>query len=498
MTPPPVIPPSTTATGRLPASSLLGNGCYLVLKLLGQGGMGAVYLAEHTRLKGALLAVKEMSNAQLSPAERPQALAAFQQEAQLLATLHHPNIPRVSDTFSENGKEYLVMEYVNGETLGQKLEQNGGQPLPEKEVIPWALQLCDVLHYLHGRQPPIIFRDLKPANIMIDKQGQVKLIDFGIVRFFKQGQAQDTTKLGSPGYSPPEQYGQGQTEARSDIYALAATLHHLLTGQDPSLNPFKFQPPHQLNRQLSRTVGEALMKALSKKPADRWPDMLAFKQALAGSGTAVNQAPSFPQPVQSRRAPAASPAFMAGQTAIATPLPLPPPPPLVPNPNQALPPSPVMTFYPDTDVLMPRAIAHVIDGFILSLFTVVYLIAFGFLQAVFYDLSYQIGSDAEIFFLVATSLLTLLALFVNFGYYTFFHSRSGQTPGKRLMGIEVVALDGSRISWPRALWRTVTCIVTIYIGSMFCLLIFPYIVPFVNENRRTAHDFLAGTMVVRK
>jgi len=170
----------------LPPRSLLA-GRYIILRRVGQGGMGAVYQAADTRIAGKMWAVKEMSDAAITdPLEKQQAIAAFQQEARLLSCLNHPGIPRVVDFFSEGGKQYLVMEFVEGQTLEEILAQRRG-PFSEQEVYPWLMQLCDVLHYLHSQSPPVIFRDLKPANIMVDRIGQIKLIDFGIARLFKRG-----------------------------------------------------------------------------------------------------------------------------------------------------------------------------------------------------------------------------------------------------------------------------------------------------------------------
>jgi serine/threonine protein kinase/uncharacterized RDD family membrane protein YckC/ribosomal protein L40E len=501
---PPLAPPFTplppTSTGRLPVQSQLGAGRYLILELLGQGGMGAVYLAEDFRLPGTLIAIKEMSDADLAPHERREAVAAFKQEAHLLARLRHPNIPRVSDIFSENGKEYLVMEYVDGETLEQRLEKSGS-PLPEPDVLKWAEQLCAALYYLHSRQPPIIFRDLKPANIMVDKQGQVKLIDFGIVRFFKPGQATDTTKLGSPGYSPPEQYGKGQTDERSDVYALAATLHQLLTGRDPADDPFNFVPPRGLNSRVSQKTSDILMKALAGSPVDRWPDVVAFRQAL--SPAAQPQVVTLP-PVRASGAPAyqfagraSSPSGHSPPLAAAS---------APPGPKQKrwlappVPASPVPapSFRPDTEVLVARAVAHLIDGFILGLLFILYSGVTTFVLAIAYEIAYEIGAQADPWLSLATGFIIFLAVASGLAYYTFFHARWGQTPGKKLMSIELVGLDGSCISWPLALWRTVVLWGSVYLGSLFCLLIFPYIVPLLNSERRALHDYLAGTIVVRK
>jgi len=219
-------------TGMLPANAYL-HGRYIIHCRVGKGGMAAVYRATDTRTT-AVMAIKEMSDSAsaATPADHAYALQCFNQEARLLATLQHINLPRVTDFFEENKRHYLVMEFVEGETL-EKLLVSRGRAFSEAEVVPLAIQLCDVLSYLHGLNPPVIFRDLKPANIMVTPAGQVKLIDFGIARFFKAGQAHDTQSLGTYGYVAPEVLGGQQSETRSDIYSLCATLLQLLTGIDP-------------------------------------------------------------------------------------------------------------------------------------------------------------------------------------------------------------------------------------------------------------------------
>ena len=232
-----------TLTGRLPTRTLLHNGRYLITHLLGQGGMGAVYKALDLHNQKRVVAVKEMSQSGLSEQERKDAVVAFIHEATLLARLSHRSLPRIYQQFAENGRYYLVMEFIEGVTLLQYWENHidQGRLLPLKRILDIGIQLCVVLDYLHQQQPPIIFRDLKPANIMLTPQEQVYLIDFGIARLFKPGQTKDTVALGSPGYAPPEQY-RSATSPRSDIYSLGAVLHQLLTEDEPSQTPFHFAP----------------------------------------------------------------------------------------------------------------------------------------------------------------------------------------------------------------------------------------------------------------
>jgi WD40 repeat protein/serine/threonine protein kinase len=236
---------------------------YRILDHLGQGGMGTVYRAEDTQLGNRAVAIKEFLPAGQTQQEDAAAAASFQREALMLAHLSHPNLPSIHDHFGEAGRWYLVMDYIPGPTLEERLQQTGGQGLGVEEVIRIGQQLCDVLEYLHNRQPPIIFRDLKPSNIILAPGGGVYVIDFGIARFFRPGQHGDTQHLGTEGYAAPEQYSNArQTTTRTDLYGLGATLHHALTGIDPSRQPFVFAPlrsrcpqaPPMLDRLIARLV----------------------------------------------------------------------------------------------------------------------------------------------------------------------------------------------------------------------------------------------------
>ncbi len=261
--------PVTQITGALPEQTLL-IGRYHLVSRIGQGGMGAVYKASDTRLDDRLVAIKEMSKAGLPSAHLEEAEAAFEREARLLGKLLHPNLPRIHDHFTENDRSYLVMDFINGETLEEYLDKKGHVPLPPEQVLNWAEQLCDVLSYLHNHQPPIIFRDLKPANVMISESGHIFLIDFGIARIFKPGQSHDTVALGSPGYAAPEQYGKAQSTPRSDLYSLGALIHCLLTGDDPSERPFFFRPASQLNPAVPPGLS-ALLQRMLEMDAERRP-----------------------------------------------------------------------------------------------------------------------------------------------------------------------------------------------------------------------------------
>ncbi|GCE08050.1 WD40 repeat domain-containing serine/threonine protein kinase [Dictyobacter aurantiacus] len=232
------------------ASELIG-GRYRVLAQVGVGGFATVYQVQDTQEKNAIRALKQINLSKLTAQQAIEATDAFNREVRLLSQLAHINLPHVYHHFTDPEHWYLVMDFIEGETLERYLElQVSSTPavaqpaplLPFDEIFSIALQLCEVLSYLHGRQPPVIFRDLKPSNIMRSRTGQLYLIDFGIARRFKPGQARDTIPFGSPGYAAPEQYGKAQTTPASDIFSLGALLHYLLSGEDPVENPFKFSP----------------------------------------------------------------------------------------------------------------------------------------------------------------------------------------------------------------------------------------------------------------
>ena len=248
---------------------------YRVRKVLGVGGMGRVYLSNDTRLANRPVAVKEMILGD-GFAEK-KAIEDFTREATVLARLSHPGIPTLIDHFAENGRHYMVMEFVAGGDLEKVIQQSGGK-LGEQQTLRWARQILSVLEFLHAQTPPIVYRDLKPGNIMIDKDGRAMLIDFGIARFLPKGG--HATQIGSPGYAPPEQY-VGNVEARSDIYSLGATMHHLLTGRDPALEPpFSFPPVRQLAPEVSNATATSVDRALNHDIARRFPSAREMLKAL--------------------------------------------------------------------------------------------------------------------------------------------------------------------------------------------------------------------------
>ncbi len=282
------------ATGHLLTNHLLKQR-YRILDVVGKGGMGAVYRAEDTQLGNRKVAIKEMSQSGLSPQAIIDATEAFKQEAHILARLQHPNLPNIYDHFSETGRWYLVMSFIPGETLGDYLKKASGRKLPVEEALQIGVELCMVLHYLHSQQPPIIFRDLKPFNIMRTFDGHLYLMDFGIARHFKPGQARDTAAYGSMGYAAPEQYGKAQTTPRSDIYSLGALLHQMLSGLDPTITPFLFPP---LQAQVPAIPAElaTLVEQMLEIDEDKRPtSMLEVKQKLRC--ITVSAPTSVPTPV---------------------------------------------------------------------------------------------------------------------------------------------------------------------------------------------------------
>ncbi len=249
----------------LEIGSLVG-GKYKVLSVIGQGGMSTVYLAMNERANKPW-AIKEV---------RKDAVADFRvvrqsliTETDLLKELSHPYLPSIVDVIDEEGRFLIVMDYIEGNTLEKALNLMGAQP--QEYVIEWGIQLCDVLEYLHTRKPAIIYRDIKPGNIMLRPDGTITLIDFGTAREFKEQKNSDTSYLGTRGYAAPEQFGgMGQTDARTDIYCLGATLYHLVTGHNPSEPPYEFYPIRYWNQQLSPGLEYIINKCVQSNPDDRY------------------------------------------------------------------------------------------------------------------------------------------------------------------------------------------------------------------------------------
>ncbi len=253
---------------------------YEILGILGKGGMGNVYKVSDRLNKGRTYAAKELIWGMLPSAKIGETLSLFRAEARMLSRLSHPNLPRVHDYFNLPGRHYIIMDYVKGKTLERILDARKGKPVDEHLALSWALQICRAMHFLSVQKPPVVFRDLKPSNIMIDRNGKVKLIDFGIARYFKEGRTTDTYIYGTPGYAAPEQYGTGQTDIRSDIFSLGATLHHCLTGRNPLKDPGMYPDPQLLNPRVSRGTAKIIRTALEQDPDRRYQTALDMKQAV--------------------------------------------------------------------------------------------------------------------------------------------------------------------------------------------------------------------------
>ena len=266
---------------QLPAGISLANR-YSIQEVIGIGGMGSVYRARDMHFPNVtkLVAVKEMINTAPDPLVRETIVQNFEREANLLATLHHPSIPRIYDYFTVESRSYLVLEFVHGKDV-EAIINDSKSFLPEDIVLSWAIELCDVLDYLHKHKPdPIIFRDMKPSNVMINNNGDVMLVDFGIAKTFQTGIK--GTMIGTEGYSPPEQY-RGEATPSADIYALGATIHHALSRRDPRLEPpfsFAERPLRRINSSVSLEMEAVVSTALEYNPDSRFKTTADMKQAL--------------------------------------------------------------------------------------------------------------------------------------------------------------------------------------------------------------------------
>ena len=251
---------------------------YKITKLIKTGGMGAVYLGSDDKSKKKI-AIKELFVNPLKDRDK-YFITRFQRETSLLSELVHPGLPRVTDYFHYESNYFIIMDYVEGKDLENILKERGNPGLPEDEVITWGIEICSILTYLHSRTPPVIYRDIKPANIIIrEADKKAILIDFGLARPVTDGMSGGKTAIGTVGYSPPEQYN-GRLKAESDIYALGATMHHLLTGRFPDI-PFRFSPLRKINPQISGYVEAVIMKAVEFEVKERFSSASNMKEALA-------------------------------------------------------------------------------------------------------------------------------------------------------------------------------------------------------------------------
>ncbi len=258
---------------------------YRLRAQVGTGGFGAVYRAEDNAQADAIVAIKQINLGGLSAQEKIEATDGFYREVRLLSGLKHPNLPTIHNSFTDPEHWYIVMDFIDGETLETYMKDRfSGQQepgLPLREVLDLGLQLCAVLDYLHTRQPPIIFRDLKPANIMRTRAGQVYLIDFGIARHFIPGKPKDTIPFGSPGYAPPEQYGRAQTTPQADIYSLGALLHQALSGDDPAESPFRFAPLRLYGPAVMADLNELIQSMVRVDSGERPTSTAEVKETLS-------------------------------------------------------------------------------------------------------------------------------------------------------------------------------------------------------------------------
>ena len=254
----------------------LVDGKYKILNKVGQGGMSVVYLAMNEKANKQW-AVKEVRKDGIKDFEIvKQGLVA---ETDILKKLNHPNLPSIVDVIDTDDSFIIIMDYIQGNSLNKALDEFGAQP--QDHVIAWAKQLCDVLGYLHSRTPAIIYRDMKPANVMLKPDGNVTLIDFGTAREFKEKNLADTTCLGTVGYAAPEQFGgMGQTDARTDIYCLGATLYHLVTGMNPCEPPYEIKPIREINPSLSSGLERIILKCTQRDPNDRYQSAAELMYAL--------------------------------------------------------------------------------------------------------------------------------------------------------------------------------------------------------------------------
>ena len=243
------------------------DGKYEVLREVGRGGMSVVYLAMDKRLNKQW-AIKEFRKDK-DDVSKQVALKALLDEANLMKKLDHPTLPRIVDIIDNHQTVYVIMDYIEGESLNKVLDAYGAQP--QEAVIEWAKQLSEVLDYLHTQNPPVIYRDMKPANIMLKPDGTVRLIDFGIAREYKEGKDGDTEAIGTRGYAAPEQFGgKGQTDARTDIYSLGVTLYHLVTGKNPAEPPYEIYPIRHWNPSFSSGLEWLIQKCTQLNPSDRY------------------------------------------------------------------------------------------------------------------------------------------------------------------------------------------------------------------------------------
>src|SRR6266852_5558572 len=348
---------SKSGTSRsLATGSTLQGGRYVITKILGEGGMGAALLATDKRTDNKLVVIKELTSDNTDPAKFQEDVRNFDKEVVTLAHLDHPLIPDVTDKFEEGSRYFMVQKYVEGENLEERLDRLN-QPLKERDVLGNASEVLDALDYLAQQKPPVVHRDIKPANIIIGaKDKRAHLVDFGIARAdeARNLKRKQTSALGTPGYAPPEQY-QGNADPRSDLYALGATMHHLLTNRDPrNYPPFMYPPARTLNPQLSPEVERVIAHAVNNDVNQRYQSAMAMKHdvddillkrfGVSGNTGSYTLGTSGPMPAAGAASTStytnpATYANQAGRLQQAPTTPVPPPPPAY-QPGTGYPPPP--------------------------------------------------------------------------------------------------------------------------------------------------------------
>lgn len=278
------------------AEGTVVDGRYRIEKVIGEGAAGTVYLVDAIGQPGVRWALKEIISAMPESAEQHDAVAMFERECEILKSLNHPGLPKIIEHFVTDRGHCLVMEYVEGESLQLRFKARR-EPYSPADILPWMLQLLDILEYLHRQSPPVIFRDLKPSNIVITTGGRAKLIDFGIARCFSPEKMRDTFVMGTPGFSAPEQYGNRQTDARSDIYSFGATVYYLLTGEDLEQFAFKIPPATDYNAAVPLWLSEALSRCLAPAVEQRFQNAAELRKTIENrsrDSLHTHSAPSLP------------------------------------------------------------------------------------------------------------------------------------------------------------------------------------------------------------
>jgi serine/threonine-protein kinase len=468
---------------------------YLVIRKLGQGGMGAVYLVSDQRLAGKQYALKEMSDQAIAdPAERQAALDAFQQEAALLAALNHANLPQVTDYFTEGGNQYLVMEFVQGQTL-EKKPGTGERPAAGTDGAPLCRAVVRCAR-LSARPAPAdhLPRPQAGQHHVLPGDKQIKLIDFGIARHFKPGKSKDTQAMGTPGYAAPEQYGKGQSDARTDIYAFGATLHHAITGRDPSAEPFKFPPVRSYNAISSASFEQIVGRAVMLDPGDRWQSARELQNALFGqAGGASSLASAAPTLVSTL--PATMPVYAPR---VATQAALPPaslPAPVYQPPVYQPPPAAFPAPYAPQFINMPAGLmgstyasygkrvgAFVIDVVLCYMLIMMLALLGGALLA---------GGS-----LSGGGFFLLAALAASWLYFLWPTASSGQTLGKKMLKIKVVDASGDAPGWGKSFMRYVVGFGLENLLMYIMIGLLGWLWPLWDANKQAWHDKIGGTFVI--